>query len=75
MVQSSDARKKKPKCLPWRLIIKDPDLFSLAWRWQRGDLIIVYKNLHREKNHMFQKQRQTRAEKQANFWVQNSCSC
>lgn len=56
MVQCSDAGKKTPKTNLNACHIKDPDLFSLAWRWLRGDLIIVYKNLHREKNHMFQKQ-------------------
>lgn len=44
--------KKKPK-MPAMEITKDPDLFSLAWRWLRGDLIIAYKNPHRQKNHMF----------------------
>lgn len=50
--------KKKPK-MPAMEITKDPDLFSLAWRWLRGDLIIAYKNLHRQKNHMFQKHKET----------------
>lgn len=44
--------------MPAMGMIKDPDLFSSAWRWLRGDLITAYKNLYREKNRTLWKHRE-----------------